>query len=38
MIPTSKYADAAHVAWRGIQNLCKLEIINEMWIRQDDWE
>ena len=38
VIPSNKYADPAHLAWKGIQNLCKLDIVNDMWIRADDWD
>ena len=37
VIPRSKYADPAHMAWKGIQNLCRLDVVQDLWIRQDDW-
>ena len=38
VIPRSKYADPAHLAWKGIQNLCRLDVVSDLWIRRDDWE
>ena len=38
VIPRSKYADPAHLAWKGIQNLCRLDVVSDLWIRKDDWE